>query len=279
MPSVLAERRRIARPRADERIGCVIDIESVPDPDVVALAPAGAAAGRSRRLLHRAVCATLLNFAEAKADGALRCLGMRTLTLQRMEEGPLLGHIDQLLPDPAMDGSMLVTFAGGMHDLLVLRQRAMRLWMFDVPRIRGWSARHDGHHDMMYAYGAKPPHPSLAEVSALIGADLAGSRSSDPATRWIERGDWAPIVKRNRTDVCATFMAYAYWSAWRRGSELPVATAWTDLSRLIVAQGDRGNDLRRFASHHLVAFSAERLRRPGGTGFVDAGSASVAEAA
>lgn len=243
-----------------EHRGCVIDVETVPDPDVVALAPVGSVTGRSRRLLHRTVCATLLTFAQNETDGALRCLGMRTLTLQRMEEGPLLGEIDALLPDPADGGSMLVTFAGGMHDLVVLKQRAMRLWMFDMPRIRGWCERRDGHQDMMYAYGARPPHPSLAEVSALIGADLAGSRSSDPATRWIDRGDWAPIVRRNRSDVCATFMAYAYWSAWKRGSERPVATAWTDLSRLIVSQGDRGNDLRRFSSHHMVAFAAKRLR-------------------
>lgn len=245
---------------AGERRGCVIDLETVPDPDVVALAPVGSVAGRSRRMVHRAVCATLLSFAQNEADGALRCLGMRTLTLQRMEEGPLLGEIDSLLPDPADDRSMLVTFAGGLHDLAVLKQRAIRLWMFDMPHLRGWCERRDGHHDLMYAYGSRPPHPSLAEVSALIGADLAGSRSGDPATRWIERGDWAPIVKRNRSDVCATFMAFAYWSAWKRGSEIPVATAWTDLSRIIVAQGDRGNDLRRFSSHHMVAFSADRIR-------------------
>lgn len=250
---------RSGRLAAGERLGCVIDIETVPDPDVVALAPVGSVTGRTRRLTHRAVCATLLTFAQREADGSLRCIGMRTLTLQRMDEGPLLGEIDTLLPDPAADGTMLVTFAGGLHDMVVLRQRAMRLWMFDVPRLRGWSERHDGHHDMMYAYGPRSPHPSLAEVSALIGADLAGSRSSDPATRWIERGDWAPIVKRNRSDVCATFMAFAYWSSWRRGSELPVATAWTDLSRLIVAQGDRGNDLRRFSGHHMVAFAADWL--------------------
>ena len=251
--------RGSGRIRAGERRGCVIDIETVPDPDVVALAPRGAVAGRTRRLTHRAVCATLLSFAQREDDGALRCLGMRTLTLERLEEGPLLGEIDALLPDPAAEGSMLVTYAGIMHDMAVLRQRAMRLWMFDMPRLRGWSERHPGHHDMMYAYGPRAPHPSLTEVSALIGADLAGSRSSDPATRWIERGDWAPIVKRNRSDVCATFMAYAYWSAWKRGAELPVATAWTDLSRLIVAQGDRGNDLRRFSSHHLVGFAANWL--------------------
>jgi hypothetical protein len=250
---------RSGRLAAGERLGCVIDIETVPDPDVVALAPRGAVAGRTRRLMHRAVCATLLTFAQRQSDGALRCLGMRTLTLQRMEEGPLLGEIDTLLPDPAADGSLLVTFAGGLHDLVVLRQRAMRLWMFDMPRLRGWCERREGHHDVMYAYGTRAPHPSLAEVSALIGADLAGSRSSDPATRWIERGDWAPIVRRNRMDVCATFMAYAYWSAWRRGGELAVATAWTDLSRLIIAQGDRGNDLRRFSSHHLVGFAADWL--------------------
>ena len=248
--------RRLA---AGERLGCVIDIETVPDPDVVGLAPRGAVVGRARRLTHRAVCATLLSFAERESDGSLRCLGMRTLTLERMAEGPLLGEIDTLLPDPESAGSMLVTYAGGMHDMAVLRQRAMRLWMFDVPRLRGWSERHERHHDMMYAYGPRAPHPSLAEVSALIGADLAGSRSSDPATRWIERGDWAPVVKRNRSDVCATFLAYAYWAAWRRGSELPVATAWTVLSRLIVAQGDRGNDLRRFSSHHLVGFAADWL--------------------
>ena len=255
---------RMGRLAAGERRGCVIDIETVPDPDVVALAPRGAK-GPARRLTHRAVCATLLSFAEHEANGALRCLGMRTLTLQRMEEGPLLGEIDTLLPDPAAEGSILVSYAGGLHDMAVLRQRAMRLWMFDVPHLRGWSERHQGHYDMMYAYGPRAPHPSLTEVSALIGADLAGSRSSDPATRWIDRGDWAPIVKRNRSDVCATFIAYAYWSAWKRGTELPVATAWTDLSRLIIAQGDRGNDLRRFSSHHLVAFAAEWLAGRGAT--------------
>ncbi len=251
---------RTSKLAAGERAGCVIDLETVPDPDVVALAPVGSVAGRSRRLMHRAVCATLLTFAEEEANGDLRCIGMRTLTLQRMEEGPLLGEIDTLLPDPVDDRSLLVTYAGNMHDLVVLRQRAMRLWMFDMPRVRGWCQRRDGHHDLMYAYSSRSAYPALTEVSALIGVDLAGSRSSDPATRWIERGDWAPIVRRNRADVCATFMAYAYWSAWKRGCEGPVATAWTDLSRLIVTQGDRGNDLRRFSSHHMVAFSAGRLR-------------------
>lgn len=244
---------------ADERHGCVIDIETVPDPDVSSLAPRGSTAGPTRRLTHRPVCATILSFAQRDGDGALRCFGMRTLTLERMEEGPLLGEIDTLLPDPAAGGSTLVTFAGGLHDLVVLKQRAMRLWMFDMPKIRGWSERHPGHHDLVYAFGGRSPFPSLVEVSALLGADLAGSRSSDPATRWIERGDWAPIVMRNRSDVCATFLAYAYWLAWQLGQELPVATAWTDLSRLIKSQGDRGNDLRRFSSHHLVDFARTRL--------------------
>jgi len=249
------------RPRLlpGERLGCVIDLETVPDPDAVALAPRRAVAGASRRLLHRAVCATMLTFAEEEVGGALRCLGMRTLTLQRMAEGPLLGEIDTLLPDPTDERSVLVTFAGSLHDLPVLRQRALRLCMFDVPHLRGWCRRHEQHHDVMYAFGARP-YPSLTEVSAMIGIDLAGSRSSDPATRWIERGDWAPIVRRNRSDVCATFMAYAYASAWKLGRPEPVTSAWMELSQLIRRQGDRGGDLWRFAHHHMVAFIAERLK-------------------
>lgn len=254
-----AARRVSARAAPDERIGCVIDVETVPDQDAAALAPRGAVAGRSRRILHRVVCATLMSFAEGREHGELRCLGMRTVTLERMEEGPLLGAIDGLLPDPDDERSLLVTFAGAMHDIPVLKQRAMRLWMFDMPRVRGWAERRGNHHDMMYAFGARPPHPSLAEVTALIGANLEGARSGDPATRWIERGDWAPIVKRNRNDVCATFLAYAYWSAWRRGCELPVATAWTTLAAHVRSLKDAGHPMQEFSRHHMVDLAARRL--------------------
>lgn len=242
-----------------ERLGCVIDLETVPDGDAVALAPRGAVAGRGRRVLHKVVCATVLTFAERPAHGELRCLGMRTLTAERMDEGELIGTIDTLLPDPDADGAVLVTYAGSMHDMVVLRQRAMRLWMFDTPRIRGWAERRENHRDLMYAFASRPPHPSLAEVVALIGADLAGSRPEDPTTRWIERGDWRPIVNRNQNDVCATFLAYAYWSAWRRGCELPVATAWTALASLIRSRGDAGHHMREFAWHHMVGFAQGRL--------------------
>lgn len=251
--------RRWNRPVAGGRVGCVIDVETVPDPDAVALAPTGASAGPSRRLLHRVVCATILSFSEDVEHGRLAVLGMRTLSLERLEEGVMLGRIDGLLPDPTDPSSTLVTFNGAASDMMILRQRAMRLWMFDMPRLRGWAERRENHRDMMYAFGTRPPHPSLAEVSALIGTDLKGTRSSDPATRWIERGDWAPIERRNRSDVCATFLAYAYWSAWRRGCELPVATAWTALAGHIGAMGDRGHDLREFHRHHMVGFAARRV--------------------
>lgn len=256
---VPAAKRALGRIAPDERVGCVIDVETVPDADVVALAPAGAVAGRSRRAMHRVVCATLLSFAERPEHGELRCLDMRTVTLERMEEGPLLGTVDTLLPDPEDGRSILVTFAGAMHDMVVLRQRAMRLWMFDMPRVRGWAERRANHHDLMYAFGSRPPYPSLAEVCALIGADLGVSRSDEAATRWIERGDWLPMVRRNQGDVAATFLAYAYLSAWRRGCERPVATGWTSLAEMILRQGDATHHLRGFSRHHMVGFAAKRL--------------------
>ncbi len=250
--------RRSLRLKPGERLGCVLDIETVPDGDVVSLAPRGAVAGRSKRALHRAVCATLLTFAEGREHGELRCLDMHTFTLERLEEGELLGGIDSCLPNPH-DGSILVTYAGAMHDLVVLKQRAMRLWMFDMPQLRGWSERHPHHYDLLYSFGSRPAYSSLAEVMALIGADLAGSRPADPASRSIERGDWAPIIRRNRNDVCATFMAYAYWSAWQRGCEYPVATAWGELSAFIRSLGDRGHDMHAFSRHHMVDFASRRL--------------------
>lgn len=250
---------RRPRLRIGERLGCVLDVETVPDADAVALAPSRAVAGPGRRILHRVVCATLLTFAEHTTHGDLRCLNMRTLTLKNLDEGPLIGTIDTLLPDPDAAGSLLLTYGGVMHDMVVLRQRGMALWMFDLPRIRGWTERRSNHNDLMYAFANRPPHPSLAEVCALIGADLGVSRSGETATRWIERGDWLPIVRRNQGDVAATFLAYAYLSAWRRGCERPVATGWTALAGLIRAEGDRFHHLRSFSRNHLVGFAGQRL--------------------
>ncbi|MEG8016051.1 hypothetical protein [Sphingomonas sp. 22R3R2A-7] len=250
---------RTFRVGAHERIGCVIDLETVPDPDVVAISSRCAVAGRSRGMLHRAVCGTLLHFAEDRDSGSLRCLSFRTLTLERAAEGAFLADIEAMLPVPDDDSSILVSFAGTMHDLPVLRRRALSLWMFDMPNIRGWNERRASHHDLMYYFGARSPNPSLAEVSALLGANLAGTRSGDPATLWIEKGDWRPIIKRNRNDVAATFIAYAYTSAWRRGSELPVATAWTSFSSLLRGMGEAMHDLREFSHHHMVGLAAKRL--------------------
>ena len=268
--------RRLAE---GERLGCVIDLETVPDPGSVALAPVGAVAGRGRRVLHRVACATLLHFAEDALHGDLRCLDMRTITLENREEGVLLGTVDTLLPDPDAGNTLLVSYAGSMHDMVVLRQRAMALWMFDMPRVRGWAERRTSHHDLMYSFSNRPPHPSLAEVCAMIGVDLGVSRSGEAATRWIERGDWLPVVRRNQGDVAATFLAYSYASAWRRGCERPVATAWTGLAEMALAGGDALHHLRGFSRHHMVGFARGRLDAAGAVAGCRCAETQVPEAA
>jgi hypothetical protein len=244
------------------RIGCVLDIETVPDADAVALAPPSSVGGWRRSVLHRIVAASVIAFEEDAVTGEIRRLRLSTWHAGRVPEPDIIGLVDAALPDPRDERSVLITFNGASHDVPILCSRAMALWMFDLPDLHGWQLERTRHCDLIFGYGARSKRPSLSEVCASFGFQVAVGARERNSARSIEAGDWQAVTRKCEADVAATFIAYAYRRAWELGDARPVASAWMGLSEGIADHGDRLHHLRHFRHHHLVEVARTILAAP-----------------
>lgn len=244
----------------ERRVGCVLDVESVLDPDAFALASNKTNGGYNRNALQRTVCASVLTFAEEEPHGDLEVLGIQTFHLGLLSEVELLAAINTCLPDPAGEGARLVTYNGRAHDLVVLRQRAERLWLFNLDRLRGWDFERDRHVDLIYHFGQHSQRrPSLADVAALLGTSIRTLACSPNIAASARARDWDPVVRRNQVDVAATFLAYGHVRAWQRGCARPAASAWASLADWARALKGRSSHLGDFSYHQLVDHARARL--------------------
>ncbi|HEX8584240.1 MAG TPA: ribonuclease H-like domain-containing protein [Allosphingosinicella sp.] len=265
--------RALASP--ERNVGCVLDVESVLDPDVFALVSNKTNGGYNRSALQRTVCASVLTFAEDEPHGDLEVLGIQTFHLGLLSEVELLAAIDICLPDPGNKGARLVTYNGRAHDVVVLRQRAERLWLFNLQRLRGWDIERDRHVDLIYHYGQHSQRrPSLADVAALLGTSIRTLACSQNIAASARARDWDPVVRRNQVDVAATFLAYGHARAWQRGCARPAASAWVSLANWARGLKERSSHLGDFSHHQLVDHATVRLsaskdgREPCGCGAV-----------
>lgn len=253
----------MAEVRGDCTEWAVLDVETLVSDDAVRLAPRASARGHGRRPLHRVVCASVLRFVEHGPHGEVAGLSLDTYHAGRCEEHAILGGVDAALPDPGSAAGRLLTWNGRSHDLPLLAGRAQALWMFELPRLRGWSAApRDRHVDAMLVAagsGRLGDMPSLADVSASLGFPHRPVDANRDVRRMVDEGDWDAVAARNRCDVAATFLVWAHQSSWRRGCQVPVASAWAALADAVPALAGRLRHLDLFATNVLASLGRRRL--------------------
>lgn len=242
-------------------VGCVIDVEAVLDADALALVRDKTRGGFGRRALARSVCVSVLTFAEAEKHGDLEVLGLQTFHLGRLSEVELLAAVDAALPDPNDETARLVTYNGKAHDIVLLRQRAQRLWLFDLPRLRGWDRAGERHVDLIYHFGQySKRRPSLADVAALLGTSIRTVGCSSNVAASERSRSREGIIRRNQVDVAATFLAYSHVRAWERSCVRPAMSAWVSLADWARALPERSSHLADFSHNQLVALARKRLQ-------------------
>lgn len=235
----------------------VIDIETIIDADAAGRAPSSRRSDGVRSALHRLTCATVLTFEEARGDGEIRDPEIVTFHAGDMDEVAIIGSVDLSLPSPK-EGARLITY-NGAYDLRVLLHRAATHWMFDLPQLVAWGDERFDHYDVMRRGAPTGSAWSLADMMAGIGLEIR--RPAAPGTaRELATGDYDGLARRNRCDVMATMLGYAYQRSLHRRCPVPAATAWLALEKL--SKADRfalphGPALHR---HHLVRVARERLQ-------------------
>lgn len=248
----------------DRRIEwAVLDVETVVSADAVRLAPRASGRGFGRRPLHRVVCASVLRFVEEEPHGEVSGITLQTFHAGRCEEHAIIGGIEAALPDPTAEDTRLLTWNGRSHDVVLLSGRAQALWMFGLPRLRGWTAAPSSRHvdAMLVAAGSGRlgDMPSLSDVSASLGFPHRPVDANRDVRRMVDDGDWDAVAARNRCDVVATFLVAAHQSSWRRGCQVPVASAWTALTDAVPRLAGRTRHLDPFATNVLASLGRRRL--------------------
>lgn len=239
----------------------VLDVESVPDGDALSQGRRHAGGGHGRPALHRLVAAGVLACTET--DRGFADLQLRVFAHPACSEVELIGCVDLMLPDPADERSMLVTWNGG-HDLRLLRHRACSNWLFGLDALPAWCGAPAGRHrDLMKEVAFADPRGrwALADVCAGLGFAIRNGLSGQPVLTLHARGRHDAVAEHCMLDVVGTFMVYAYHRSFETGDDRFAATAWSLVAEALGAAGRVDPDVQSLADHHLASIARSRLTR------------------
>lgn len=225
---------------------CVLDVETGP----------GRVGGGATRTVqvggeasdHVLVCASVLLVGGDGTDPA----GIDLQSVTDRDEGALVTMVDALLPAPDAGGT-LVTFNGTMHDLVVLRARALATWAFGVPGLAGWCAGAGEHRDLMLALsdGGRARWPSLAAACGALGIP---AKVLPPRRR---REDVATMLG-NQCDVVATYLLHLHLAAFEASDPSLLAARWVALADALGGP-DAAEHLLPYADHPRLAAARRML--------------------
>lgn len=223
-----------------------LDIETVFDIDAAARLPAFAAIKRrhGRWPLHKIAAASLIIVERAHSSGrpVIRSLGLH---LGMANERDMLRIIEANMPYPDNDDEDLVTFNGAAHDLPILRQRALALGLFDIPRIAGWNQgeAERRHQDVMrYLSAGGATKAALVDVAAGLGLSAKQAIQGTSAERLHRAGRHPELLQACEQDSVATLLAYGHFEALEHSHPRPLLDLWKALIDWIQAPcHDRGH--------------------------------------
>ncbi len=229
----------ISHDGADDRTPrrvCVIDVETAVAEDVVAYLPSGDSPTIRRALLQRITAIATLGFSidsDGLSDVALQSLG------EPSSERDMVQLAEEAFRTLGANGTV-VTHNGSLHDLPLIRRRAMRTWAFDAtPSVFAWTPPPAGRHYDTTVLG----HGSLVDLCAGLGI---------PAL--LPRRGWGSLlddrIRKCEVDVAATGVAFLHTCAAEMGSSVWLAAAWRDLARHLIGRPTRD---------HLMALARRGL--------------------
>lgn len=223
----------------------VLDLETLPDPKAVGIAPRGREV--SRPALHRISAYSSLSATE-EPDG--RWSGFSLRSAFDADEFELLMDIDLSIAALAEAQGTLVTYNGISHDVAVLRRRAAANWMFGLDGL----GRIDivDHRDLLRAHkrGRRDALPPLRDACAGYGIPT-DHRLVD------RRGGPEGPVRKSQVDCVATFLLTLYELAIERGDEAPLVAGWTALAEYLATPAVRAPHLDQFRWHPRLAAALE----------------------
>ncbi|HEY0027362.1 MAG TPA: hypothetical protein VGC35_05790 [Allosphingosinicella sp.] len=228
-------------PASTARHLLVLDLETRPDPQAVAIAPRGRE--MSRATLHHIIAYSSLSAVE-NPDGEWTGFMLRSAV--ELGEFDLLMEIDASLDTLAEAAGTLVTYNGVSHDLAVLRRRAAAHWMFGLP---GLSRLHTiAHEDLFRAHmrGRRDGMPSLRDACAGYGIPTDHTLVS-------RCGGAAAAVRKSQVDCVATFLLTLYELAIQRGDDAPLVAGWSALVEYLAHPTVEAPHLDQFRWHPQLA--------------------------
>ncbi|WCT72626.1 hypothetical protein PQ455_13415 [Sphingomonas naphthae] len=223
----------------------VLDIETAPDPAVVAIAGRGREIDRAA--LHRLVAVSMLVGCEdADGWGSFELVSAATDDEMRM-----LKLINRRLEWLHIEGGTLLTYNGVSHDFTCLRRRRNANWAFDLA---GIAALGDiRHFDLMRMSSRGPlkPWPSLRDSCAALGIPmnhLLVPSASEPR---------AASVRKSQADVVGTFLLFLFETAAARASAASLSAGWRALSKFLGEPAVRAPHLEQFRAPFLLGLNQD----------------------
>lgn len=214
-----------ARPSPKDGRFAVLDIETAPDPEAVALAKRNVdrrSAGGSA--LHAIAAAAVLEAKETD-DGLWTVTHLHSWSRPDDDEFRILTGIEAVVAEVAAADGTLVTYNGIRHDLAVLRRRAARHWMFEL---EGWRCLQTmRHRDLMIENFGSPDAtwPSLRDACAALAIP------TNHCTTGASAATTGTQLRKCETDVASTFLLMLHALAMERGSIRPLREGWAALAR------------------------------------------------
>lgn len=226
----------------------VLDVETAPADEAVALADRRRGEIGERSTLHALTAATVLQFKVAP-DFAFSNFSLCSFDCIECDEGELVLKLDAVLSSAHAAGATLVTFNGAAHDLAMIERRAARHWLFSAGRYSRWRLGAASHLDLMRdGVGCSTGRwPSLIDACAAFGVAAA------PVPR-IDGEKAIGTRRKSEVDVVATFVLFLYELAARTGDIAPMLRGWDGLARHLSSPLVRAPHLTPFARHpHVTA--------------------------
>lgn len=225
---------------------------------------------------HIPVAASFL-YASVGYDGAE--FQLDTIICEAGEEAEFYGAMDALL----RPGLTAISFNGRSFDLNVLRVGAMSAYRMDLPnlaRLAQTNRYGRDHADLLEqfgGYGAARGH-SLAQLCQRLAIPVKTStQGSDVGELW-RHGEKETVQRYVEEDVCATYLLWLYWHAFRHSREDLIAVPLDAFARWLEGQPElthllpfatckpalwarsRAIGLRIARAHELAASRLERER-------------------
>ncbi len=240
-----------------------LDIETVFDTEAQAKLPAFAVIKRrhGRWPLHRIAAASLIIVERAHSSGqpVIRSLGLH---LGMANERDMLRMIEANMPRPDNDDEDLVTFNGAAHDLPILRQRALALGLFEIPKIAGWNQGNAArrHRDVMrYLSASGATKAALVDVAAGIGLSAKQAIQGTSAERLHSAGRHPELLRACEQDSVATLLVHGHLEALEQNHARPLLELWKALIDWIQAPGYDREHLDVFFDHPIAQRACRKI--------------------